>query len=133
MNTPKENIKALIARVTTIALFFFIIFLTHSFEYNHISFCQRHAVIIHVSNIENTGIPSSASNSPNTNYLIFSCEISSLNTRNTNNFRIFSANQKAEQLLKKCRDEFIVIKPILPDLSPIHIRYLASNEIPLIS
>ena len=133
MKTQKAIIKSLIARVTTIALFFFIIFLNNSFEYNTISSSNRHVVIIHISNVENTGIPGSDGNSPNLTSSIVSCEISTLNTCNNNNFRIISSTQKAEQLLNKCRLKFIVIKPLLPDFAPIHIHSLASDEIPLIS
>ena len=133
MNTPKENIRSLIARLTTIGLFLFIIFLSNSSECNATGFSKHHIVIVNGTDEGNKVIPESIVNLTNLNISIVSCEISTLNTCNNNNFRIISSTQKAEQLLKKCRLKFIIIKPLLPDFAPIHIHSLASDEIPLIS
>jgi len=133
MNTQIENIKSLIARITTIGLFLFIIFLSKSPECNYASYSNRHAVIVHISDGGNKAIPESIVYLTNLQNSIVSCEISTLNTCNNNNFRIFSSNQKVGQLLKKSREQFLEIRPLVFDFYSYHTNSSPNDEIPLIS
>jgi len=133
MNRQKENIKSLIARITTIGLFLFIIFLSKGSECNNTSFYKHYVVKVHVSDLDNKAIPESIVYLTNLNNSIVSCEISTLNTCNNNYFRIISSNQKFGQLLKKCREQFLEIKPLIIDFDSFHLSPSPNDEIPLIS
>jgi len=133
MKPQKENIGPLLARITTIGLFIFIIFLSKSPESTCAKVYNHYVVNVHSSYEENKAIPCPVAYPPNPALSVVSCEISTLNTCNNNNFRIISSNQKSVQLLKNGRQEFLVIKPLLPDFDSFRIRSLASDEIPLIS
>ncbi len=133
MNSPKENIKSLIARIATIGLFAFILFLSKSPECTNTRVYDHYVVNVHVSDADTKAIPCQIAYPPNPANSIVSCEISTLNTCNNNNFRIISSNQEVDQLLKKCREEFLLINPLILDFDLFHIRSSASTEIPLIS
>jgi hypothetical protein len=133
MYKQKENIKALIARITTIGLFLFIIFLSKSPECSTTGLSKHHDIVVNVTDDGNKAIPESIVYLTNLSSSIVSCEISTLNTCNNNNFRIFSSNQKAGQLFKKCMEQFIEIKPFVFNFDSYHIGSLPNDEIPLIS
>jgi hypothetical protein len=133
MNTQKENTRSLIARVITIGLFLFIIFLSKSSDCINTGFYKHPVVIVYVSDIDNKATPGPLVYPQNLNHSIVSCEISTLNTCNNNNFRIISSNHKVGQLLKKCREQFIKIKPLIFDFDSYHLSSLPNDEIPQIS
>ena len=133
MNKQKENIKSLIARITTIGLFLFIIFLSKSSEFNNTRLHKQYIVIENVADVSNKAIPESIVYLTNLNNSIVSCEISTLNTCNNNNFRIISSTRKVGQLLKKCREQYLEIKPFIIEFYSYHIGTLTRDEIPLIS
>ena len=133
MYTNKENIRSFIARITTIGLFLFIIFLTKSSESNNTGFYKHSILIVHVSDVGNKAIPESTVYPPILKSSIVSCEISTLNTCNTNNFRVFTSNRKVNQLLKECRDKFLKIKPLISDFDSYPASSLPKDEIPPIS
>ena len=133
MNRQKENIKSLIARITTIGLFLFIIFLSKGSECNNTRFYKHYIVKVHVADIDNKAIPESIVYLTSLNNSIVSCEISTLNTCNNNNFRIISSTRKVGQLLKKCREQYLESKPFIICFYSFHIGILTRDEVPLIS
>ena len=133
MKLQKEIIGSLVARIATIGLFSFIIFLSKSPECTNTRVYDHYVVNVHVSDIDNKAIPCPLVYPPNPANSIVSCEISTLNTCNNNTFRIISLNQEVAQLLKKCRAQFLEIKPHIFDFDSYQINSSPKDEIPQIS
>jgi hypothetical protein len=141
MKRQKENIDLLIEKVAVICLFLLILFAFKSTDCpNRDSFSKSayhtfNRIPIHVtstieqiSEVNKLAIlvePISFSAFDNG---LAPIEFVTFNICDKENFKIINSNNKVNQLLKNCKEQFIVIKPRIIDLDSFHIRTALNNE-----
>jgi hypothetical protein len=140
MNRKNENSNLLKEKVLMIGLFLIIIFAFKSTAYaGKNSLCQRTPIAYNLD-VDKSAIFGKAAilvsqiSSKDFNSTVVACEIFTLNLHNKNNFLVVFSNNKVNQSLKNCKEQFLEIKPRISDSEPYHVRTsINTEEIPSIS
>jgi hypothetical protein len=129
MNRQKENINLLIGKVGMICLFLFLIFFKNTDYSERYFFRQSTPIpIVNVIEVDHSVAFVASTSSPNFYSSFVACEILTLNACNQNHLAIICSNNKINQLLKNCKEQFIIIKPRIIDLDSFHIQTSLNNE-----
>ncbi len=129
MISQKENINLLIGKVGMICLFLFIVFFKNSDYSERYFFRQSTPIpIVNVIDIDHSVVFVAPTSFPNFYSSFVACEILSLNVCTEKLCAIINSNNKANQLLKECKEQFIIIKPQIIDLDLFHIRTSLNKE-----
>jgi len=138
MNRQKENIDLLIGKVAVICFFLLIFFAFKGTDCpNRDSFTKSayqtfYRIPIHVTSTieQNWEVNKLAILVEPIYFSAFYDALITLefNACNKSNFRIICSNNKVNQLLKNCKEQFIVIKAQIIDFNSFHIRTSLNNE-----